>query len=280
MQDNDRTRSVWVNPFGVFYGERSGGDHLGFQSNVAGVQLGLDKQVSEACILGIGAGYDNMHISTSDLYSAGRTDTFRVGPYATWFNDEWYFDSSLTGGFHDNNMGRSVSVGADNYMARGDYFAKDLSLYAGGGPNYRMGNSIVSPLVSLQYITYRQDGFTESDADGAALQMDPLNVNSLRSRVGGQVAQTCQWRSVKVVPEVFAGWAHEYLQNDVLEARFVGGVTPFLTDRGGIFRDAGYYGLSLTALPRDHTSLFARYNGEYSTGGHFTAVDLGMIVEF
>lgn len=280
MEPTDRTRSVWVNPFGVFYGERSNGDHLGFQSNVAGVQLGLDKQVSETYVLGMGAGYDNMHIGTSDLYSAGRTDTFRVGPYATWFNDEWYFDSSLTGGFHDNDMGRSVSVGADNYMARGDYFAKDLSLYVDGGYDYRMGNSILSPLVSLQYITYRQDGFAERDADGAALQMNPLDANSLRSRVGGQFLQTCQWRSVKVVPQVFAGWAHEYLQNDVLEARFVGGVTPFLTDRGGIFRDAGYYGLSLTALPRDHTSLFARYNGEYSTGGHFTAVDLGMIVEF
>jgi hypothetical protein len=57
-------------------------------------------------------------------------------------------------------------------------------------------------------------------------------------------------------------------------------VTPFSTDRGGIFRDAGYYGASLTTLPRKHASLFARYNGEYSTGGHFAAVDLGMIVEF
>ena len=89
-----------------------------------------------------------------------------------------------------------------------------------------------------------------------------------------------QWGNVKIVPEVFAGWAHEYMQDDVLEAQLVGGVTPFGIDRGGVFRDAGYYGVSLTTLPRQHTSLFARYNGEYSSGGHFTAVDVGAAVAY
>ena len=82
------------------------------------------------------------------------------------------------------------------------------------------------------------------------------------------------------MPEAFAGWAHEYLDNDPLEARLIGGVTPFSIDRGGIFRDAGYFGASLTVMPCDPSRLFARYNGEYSNGGHFTAVDLGLVVEF
>jgi outer membrane autotransporter protein len=280
MPEIDRTRSVWVNPFGAFYGERSNGDHLGFQSNVAGVQFGIDKQADENCILGIGGGYDQMHINTADFDSAGKTDTFRVGPYASWYDDEWYVDSSLTGGFHDNNIGRLVSVGEDDWMSKGLYHANDLSFYLGGGRDRHIGDYVVTPMLSMQYIYYRQNGFTESDGDNVALAVDPLDAQSLRSRVGGQLARTYQWGCAKIVPEVFAGWAHEYLQNDVLEARFVGGVTPFSTDRGGIFRDAGYYGASLTTLPRKHASLFARYNGEYSTGGHFAAVDLGMIVEF
>jgi uncharacterized protein with beta-barrel porin domain len=280
LQDVDRSRSVWVNPFGVFFGERSSGDHLGFQSNVAGVQFGIDKQYDENFIFGIGGGYDQLHVDTADLYSAGEAETFRIGPYLTWFNDEWYCDASFTGGFHGNSVGRQVNVGGDEYVAHGNYRANDLSLYVGGGRDIQVADSTLSPLVSLQWIGYRQNEFTESNADGANLEVDPLDAHSLRSRVGGQWMRVYRWHQVKIVPEVFGGWAHEYLANDNLEARFLGGATRFSTDRGGIFRDSGYYGVTLTAIPREHSSFFARYNGEYSSGGHFAAVDLGVVYEF
>jgi len=31
---------------------------------------------------------------------------------------------------------------------------------------------------------------------------------------------------------------------------------------------------------RDRASVFARYNGEYSSGGRFSAVDAGLAVQF
>lgn len=280
LQDTDRDRSVWVNPFGLFYGERSGGDHLGFQSNVAGVQLGIDKQMDENCVVGVGAGYNQTHIATTDLFSSGEIETFRLGPYATWYNDAWYFDSSLTGGFHGNNVGRLVSQNGVDSIAQGDYRAYDVSVYVGGGRDYHSGPYTFSPLVSMQYIFYDQNAFAESGADSANMAIDRRDANSMRTRVGSQLSQVHQWGCTKIVPELFGGWAHEFLANDPLEARFLGGVTPFSVDRGGIFRDSGYYGVSLTALPNDHASVFTRYNGEYSTGGHFTAVDLGVVFAF
>lgn len=280
MQDSDKTRSAWVTPFGLFYGERTSGDHLGFQSNVAGAQFGIDKRFSDDFIFGIGGGYDNMHISTNDWYSAGTTDTLRVGPYATWYSDDWFLDSSLTGGFHNNDLGRTVSVGSDTYTARGRYDSRDVSIYLGGGRNYCVGSRILTPITSLQYIAYRQDGFTETNADGANLVVDPKTLYSLRSRFGGELSRVVRRDRVTIVPQVFGGWAHEYLQNDALEARFVGGVTPFSTDRGGIFRDAGYYGVGVAVLPNNRLSLFTQCNGEYSSGGHFTAVDAGLTYHF
>lgn len=272
--------SGWANPFGVFYGERSSGDHLGFQSNVAGSQFGIDRQISEHCIFGVGLGYDQMHLATNDLYSSGETETLRVGPYATWFNDVCYLDASITGGFHDNSLGRSVSVGDDVYVARSRYNANDLSIYLGVGRDYHIGKSVITPQASLQYIIYRQDDFVETGAEGANLAVDPLDAYSLRSRIGGQFNREFRYHRMKMEADIFCGWAHEYLANDVLEARFLGGVTPFSTDRGGIFRDSGYYGIGLTALPRDHISLFTRYNGEYAAGGHYAAIDAGLTFEF
>jgi uncharacterized protein with beta-barrel porin domain len=95
-----------------------------------------------------------------------------------------------------------------------------------------------------------------------------------------QVLRVQQWGSTKIVPEVFGGWAHEYLATQPLEAQFIGGLTPFSIDRGGIFRDAGYYGAIVTLVPSDRASIFARYNGEWSSGGHFNAIDLGLVFDF
>ncbi len=280
MPEMDRTRSVWVDPFGLFFGERTCGDHLGFQSNVAGVQFGIDKQFSEQWIIGFGGGYCQTHLDTSSQPSAGQISTFRVGPYASWFDGDWYLDTSLTGGFHDNNLGRSVNVEDAVGSVEGQYHANDLSFYSALGRDYRMGPYVFSPQVSLQYIYYRQYGFSETGVDLADLLVDPRDANSLRSRVGGQLSSAVVWGNVKVLREVFAGWAHEYLGNDPLVARFVGGVTPFSIDDGGLFRDAGYFGASLSAIPNPRTLVFARYNGEYSSGSHVAAVDLGLTISF
>ena len=226
----------------MFFGEKSAGDHLGFQANAAGVQVGVDSPVADGCIVGIGGGYDQAHLDTADLFSVGQIDTFRVGPYITCFNDEWFSDACLTGGFHQNDLGRTVSVGGVDYVARGRYSADDLSFYIDGGRDYRWQSYTFSPLLSLQYIYYRQDGIEETGGDGAGLAVDPRSDHSLRSRVGAQVTRLCQWGAVKIVPELYAGWAHEYLADAPLEARFLGGTAPFWTDRGGVFRDAGYFG--------------------------------------
>jgi uncharacterized protein with beta-barrel porin domain len=280
QQQADPSRSVWFNPFGVFYGEQSAGDHLGFQSNVVGEQFGIDKQVGDHCILGIGAACDLMHTNTVDFRSADTTNTFRVGPYATLFSDTAFLDFSVTGGFHHNDMGRLATINDTDYKAQTVYCASDLSLYLDVGRNYSYGPYTFAPLVSLQYIYYRQNPFTESGADVADLVVSPMDAHSLRSRVGAQLARTCLWGNTKIIPDVFAGWAHEYLENDPLEARLIGGITPFSIDRGGVFRDAGYFGAGLTVAPCNHVSLFAQYNGEYSSGSHFTAIDLGLVVAF
>jgi len=95
-----------------------------------------------------------------------------------------------------------------------------------------------------------------------------------------QATRTIQWGNTTLIPQVYGGWAHEYLLDDSLVAQFVGGETPFSIDRGGVFRDAGIVSAGLTAVRNKHTSLFTRYEGEFSSGGHFNAVELGLTHQF
>ena len=110
--------------------------------------------------------------------------------------------------------------------------------------------------MSLQYIYFRQNAFTETGDDGAALAVDARDANSLRSRVGSTLRREYHWGNATVIPQLTGGWAHEYLDDDPLEAQFVGGVTPFSIDRGGVFRDAGFFDASLTVQRGQRASVF------------------------
>jgi hypothetical protein len=49
---------------------------------------------------------------------------------------------------------------------------------------------------------------------------------------------------------------------------------------GEIYRDSAYFGAGLAAMPMNGCSLFARYRGELSSGGHFHACDVGLEFQY
>jgi len=104
--------------------------------------------------------------------------------------------------------------------------------------------------------------------------------HSLRSKIGMQIYRIWQIRGVRLVPDCSVGWAHEYLGDNSIRARFAGGTTVFDTDPAGVFRDSMYFGAGLAFLPTERTSLFFRYNGEWASGGQFNAVNLGLAWEY
>jgi uncharacterized protein with beta-barrel porin domain len=273
-------RFAFADPFGVFFGEKSTADRVGFQASVVGTQFGVDKHVSECCILGVGGAYANTRVDFNDSYGAGDVNTFRVGPYLTAFGEHWFVDANLTGGFHANDVRRNASAGAIAATAKGDYHANDLAAYLGSGLDYDMAWCTLAPTASLQYIYYRQDGFNESGAGGADLAVAPKDANSLRSLLGARLTRVFSCGEKKIIPELFGGWAHEYLATDDLDARFVAGTTTFSITPGTVFRDSAYFGGGVSAMPRERVLLFARYKGEQSSGSHFHGCDLGLAISF
>ncbi|MHB1038013.1 MAG: autotransporter family protein [Pirellulales bacterium] len=273
-------RAAFADPFGVFFGEKSTADRVGFQANSAGLQIGIDNEVDPGCIAGLATAYSNTHVSFDDWYGAADTDTVRVGPYLSWFNNEAYLDFYGSCGFHDNDVSRNYAAGTLVGTAQSEYHGHDVSLYLGGGYDYCLGETILTPTASAQYVFYHQSDFTEWGGNGADLAVSGNNSNSLRSEVGARLTRTLCWRSTRILPEVFGGWAHEYLANDRLYARFAGGDAVFAVSRGGVFRDGGYFGAGVTMLPCAGVSLFARYNGEVSGGGDFNACDAGLVLLF
>jgi outer membrane autotransporter protein len=272
--------AVFARPFGLFFDENSTAEHLGFRASTAGVQVGVDK-MADAAIVGLGLGYARTDLRFCDARGVGTIDNLRLGPYLSYFADGSYLDCSVTYGFHDNDVTRNAAAGLLSGSPEGRFNAHDAAIYIDAGKDLDLGGScVLSPTASLQYIFYRQVGFDETGDGGFGLALADNDAQSLRSEMGVRLARKLFWAKTKIVPELFGGWAHEYLADNDLLARFAGGTTYFATGPGGVFRDTGYFGGSLTAALTSHTSLLFLYKGELAPYRHFNACDLGLVVEY
>jgi uncharacterized protein with beta-barrel porin domain len=279
-QGPDDRRQILARPFGIFFDEQTNGEHVGFHAGSAGVQLALDRVATDDFIYGWGAAYARTSINFLGDEGAGDMNNIRVGPYLSRCYDDWFFDGSATYGYHDNNITRDVTVGTIAGTPNGKYNAHDFSLFMSAGCERNWCDWLVTPLISLQYIFYHQNDFTETGGNGTDLALLNNDSNSLRSKMGMQFYRIWQFHSVRFVPDYSVGWAHEYLGDDSIRARFAGGTTIFDTDPAGVFRDSLYFGAGLAFLPNERTSLFFRYNGEWASGGQFNAVNLGLAWEY
>ena len=253
-------------PFGVFYEHDSTSKMTGFRAKAVGAQFGFDKNFRPDLLVGIGGGYSHSFIDFKESRGEGDADSFRVGPYASYFKDNYFIDASASFGYHNNENERDIRFGTINRTADSDYHAWDLSAYIGGGYDFPVKDWIVTPTTSLQYIRYRRESFKETGAGAAGLNVDAATSQSLRGKVGVMLSTVTELYGTKIVPELFAGWSHEFIDDEDIEARFVNGTAKFTTDVDDDWDDSVYFGAGLSALLKENISAFVRYEGEYSSG--------------
>ena len=68
----------------------------------------------------------------------------------------------------------------------------------------------MTPAVSLAYSRLWVDGFTESGAGALNLKVASQEAESLQTGVGGKLAVPLKRDSVKVVPQAYAFYQHEF----------------------------------------------------------------------
>ncbi|MDZ7619904.1 MAG: autotransporter outer membrane beta-barrel domain-containing protein, partial [Patescibacteria group bacterium] len=241
---------------------------------------GLERQLSDEVTAGLAIAHANTSISFRDRLGSGTLNVLRVGPYASFFRDDWFADAAISYGYHDNSVRRNVAVGSIAETAEGRYHANDVSLYFGLGRLWGTPDRVLSPVASIQYIYFDQPGFVESNAPAAGLTLGNNSADSLRSRVGLESTRWASWRCFQVRGDWSAGWAHEYLADDALAAQFTGGTTTFRTQRLAGYRDSAYVTAGLALNRGSRLSLFSRYTGELSNDGSFHAIDLGLTAAY
>jgi outer membrane autotransporter protein len=279
QEGTDQQYNRFFRPFGVFFSQDSTDKFTGFQAEAVGAQFGADKVFGTNWIVGIGGAYSHSCLDFDEGLGDADIDSFRAGPYATYYLDKFYVDSSVSFGYHLNKTRREIGAGI-NRTAEAHYGAYDLSAYVGAGYELDCGQWTLAPTVSVQYTCYRNESFREGGAGAAGLAVNERTQESLLSRFGIRLYTVTMVHTMKLAPEFFVGSAHEFMDEEDLQARFLGGVTKFGADVDSNRDDSVYFGAGLSGLINENTSAFVRYEGECYGGNRSSALKLGLTVRF
>jgi outer membrane autotransporter protein len=137
----------------------------------------------------------------------------------------------------------------------------------------------LTPTASVQYTHFEIDGFTETGAGGANLTVAARDADSLRSRLGLNLSAHVDW-GWSLFPYVFAGWEHEFADDDPIESAFAAGGNPFLIDTGSRDENAAFYGGGVNALLKENVSAFVRVEGVIGDDSDAVAFSLGVGIAF
>jgi autotransporter-associated beta strand protein len=282
MQQDEADSKIkgFFQPFGVFYEHDSTPKMTGLYAKAVGTHFGLDKNYGSNLIIGIDGGYSHSFINFKESRGKGDVDSFQVGPYATYFKDDFFFDTSVSFGYHKNEIKRDIKFGTINRTAASDYHAYDLSTYIGGGYNFHINEWTMTPTTSIQYICYRRGDFEESGAGAAGLDLDAATSESLCGKLGVTLSTVTKLYGTQIVPELFAGWAHEFMDDEDIRAKFIQGTAKFTTGVDDEWDDSVYFGAGISALLKKNTSAFVRYEGECSSGNSMNSLNVGITILF
>lgn len=184
-KDGFKNLNIWGQNFYSKMDQDFRDDIPGYEADIYGFVLGIEKEFAENNNLGISIAYANSD-SDSDLLevSGFETDSYIISLYSKNHLKQYnmYIDSMLNVGLHDHNSDRYTPDGKGAFGSWDaiSYNAKVKVSY----DQLLKGNVYVKPNISLSVGFLEHDEYSETNAQGSNLYVDNDNNKFLSSSVG------------------------------------------------------------------------------------------------
>ncbi len=237
----------WVGGYGTGGDVSGDGNAQGFNYGFGGGTFGVDRYVGGNTVVGLAGGYAASHLRTDSLLQSSQVGSFQTALYASRVVERRYLLGIASYGYDSYRSARQLP---GNLTARGDYDGHQIGTYGEAGLLRRWGAWNWQPSLGLQYISLRQDAFTETGAGGAGLAVDGHTDDSFRGILGLRFARPTQFAGLVLTPDVHTRYGYEFLDVDrFVTANFAGVVGNGFTTAGNqLGRSFGQYGIGLNAL--------------------------------
>lgn len=230
----------------------------GYDFDTFGTSLGADYRVNNHLTVGILGNYAN---SEASLANGGNieADGYRAAVYATVYQDGFYMDALLGGGYNSYDTKRSAFLGYAEASPEGS----EVNALLNGGYDMHQGNWTFGVMTSVAYTEVFLDEFRETGSF-APLAYDDQSQQSLRSNLGARIAYTIPVGGITVTPQVRASWQHEFLDStQAIRSQFSTGSSPFFTVNGPeIGKDSALLSAGVNVQFSPVLSVYAYYDGQ------------------
>ena len=181
---------MWMEGTGSYAKLDTRGDESGYQLTTWGGTVGMDVDLSDHFTMGAAftANYGDLTASAADS-ADGHLDSYSAILFGRYQSKRWAHTLILTGGWNDAKLNRTVNYGEGSYRTQGNTSGW------GFGAMYELTydvylnedkSSILQPLANASVVTTRMDGYTETGAGNAGLNVGKQEWTTGTVALGGR----------------------------------------------------------------------------------------------
>ena len=266
----------------AFGSQNSSINQTGYNFTLGGFTLGADYRLRDNLLVGLATGYSN---TSAGFYGSGgsvNTNTVPFNAYAAYFPGSLYAYGSLGYALNLYDLNRGINFNGIGRSASSSTTGNQFNLYGETGYDLKLSRFILTPSATLSYSTLWVDGFTEQGAGALNLKVGSQNANSVQTGLGGRLTVPLEVGSVKVVPQGYAFYQHEFANGSRgLSASLSQGSSSFNFQTDAAKRNYALVGASITAGLRKNLYAQVNFNAEMGrTGSTGQAINAGLRWEF
>ena len=249
--NDEKNYSVWLQGLANKSHKEHTSDSAAFTGRSTGLSFGVDTQLTDDTLVGLGYAYTHTNVSSSMRHDRIDGDTFFL--YGQYRPSQFYVQGSLAYGdskYEEEKYVSSVKVDAN-------YHVKTYAAQATAGYDV---NEWVSPNFALRYMNLQQEGYKDSaDQSVSASQNDYLTA------VLGVDLQTQKRVSsiLNLLPRFHAGISYDLLSDEANSRVTLPNATVYNVTGERLHRLSFETGLSVTAQVADNVEALVGYEGNF-----------------
>ena len=181
---------MWMEGTGSYAKLDTRGDESGYQLTTWGGTVGVDADLSDRLTAGAAftAGYGDLTAGAADS-ADGHLDSYYASLFGRYQNKRWAHTLILTGGWNDAKLNRTVNYGEGSYGTQGSTSGWGFgAMYELTCDIYLDENrsSVLQPLFNASVVTTRMDGYEETGAGNAGLNVGRQDWTTGTLALGGR----------------------------------------------------------------------------------------------
>ena len=261
-------RYVWGTAFGQWGDQDGDNGYTGFDYNVGGLALGIDRYVNDRLLLGASAAYTSTDVDQDKGRGNGDIDGWMASLYSSYSFDKAYVDGAVSYGRNDYDAKREVRVGTIKRTARSDHDGDVIAASLGGGYLMPVKDSVLEPFGRLQYIRLDEDAFTESGASSVNQRISSRDTDSLISEIGVRISRSFPQAGGRLTTDASVAWLHDFdIDDRTITTSYTGVPASSFSVPGQDVESNGVtLGLGVGFETSKGVSTSLNYNGEFRDG--------------